>query len=497
MTAAFLVLSIFSASAAPTDTELSRLVRARFEAAGRQAPPSDPALERAARQLARQALESGVTDASGLLRVTAAISRAGGWDANPVAVLVRASADDLLPTVEQQLSTDEPVTSVGGAVAMGGEERGAAVVLLVRRRIDLSPFARSHKAPPKTPQRLCGRLVAPLTTAEAFITRPSGEVDTAPMVSSASGLCAELTFPVAGRHVVEVLGHGPRGPEVAALFFVDVGAVGTDADELVVEPKDAAQARARLLVRVNALRLRLGLAAVAADPALDAVAQAWAERLATENFFSHVAPDGSDLKARLSRAAYRFSAAGENLGASSGPIAAHFGIEHSPGHRKNLLEPGHRRLGLGLAKRADGVTVLVEVLATPLADPLAAGDPLKTAYAALASERTRRGLPPLKISGALEGLAQSHARAALAAELPKAELPGAPRLHDRAFALMDEAQAVAVDVYVADGTEQFADSKNLASPRNTHVGVGLVRGSSPKYGDDKYWIVVIYAAAIR
>jgi uncharacterized protein YkwD len=315
------------------------------------------------------------------------------------------------------------------------------------------------------------------------------------MTPQMNGLCAALTFPSTGRHTVEVLARGPRGPEVAALFFVDVGQVDDDGEAWVDEPKTDAEARARLLVRINALRLELGLAPLAADAALDAIAQAWAERLAHENFFSHVAPDGSDLKGRLTAGGYRFASAGENLGVASGPLAAHFGIEHSPGHRKTLLEASHRKLGVGLARRADGLTVVVEVLATPPVATEASADPLKAAYAAIAAERARKGLPPLQTSAALEGLAQAHARAALAAQLPKAELPGQPNLHERAFALLDEAQAVSVDVFVSDAPDRIVDSKNLAEARNTHVGVGLVHGKSQKCGDERYWIVVIYAAS--
>lgn len=476
---------------APTRLDLERVVRDRFEAVGRTAPPADAALSRAADELARHALEEGLQDAAGLLRVTAAISRQGGWDPNPIVVAVRASRDALAAELRKQDLGAEPASHVGVGLALG-EERGAVVLLLARRRVELAPLPRRFPKP-AGPQRLCARLVPPLESAELFVTRPGGAVERLPLRGAGDERCASPDFPAAGRHAVEVLATGPRGPEVAALFFVDVGAVRTAEEAALPEPATPAAARAALLTRINALRLQMGLSPVEPDEALERVAQAWAGQLAGGAFFSHVAPDGSTLRDRLTESGYRFAAAGENLGLSSGPLAAHFGIEHSPGHRNNLLDPGHRRLGLGLATRADGMTVLVELLAQPGA-AAEVKDPLKAAYETLAAERKRRRLPPLKVSPVLETLAQEHARAALALDLPKAQLPGRPRLHDRAFELDDALASVSVDVLVADAPKLNGESKNLASPDYQVVGVGLVRGDSQKYGPQRFWVVVIYGA---
>lgn len=479
-----LLLSLLAA--APTQAEVERTVRDRFEAVGRTAPPFDPALGRAAEELARRALGHGVEDAASLVRVTAALSRQGAWDPNPVVVALRAGTDQLGKELEKQDLGHEPITHVGVGLALG-PERSAAIILLSRRRIELGAFARAHPRPVSA-QRLCGTLAEGLDGAELFVTRPLGAVERLPL-SAGPQRCAEVSFAAPGRHAVEVLASGPRGPEVAALFFVDVGRVSTDADEAVPEPEDPKSARALLLTRINALRLQLGAAPVQLDAELDAVAQAWAQRLAAEGFFSHVAPDGSTLKQRLQARGYRYVAAGENLGLSSGPLAAHFGIEHSPGHRNNLLETSHRRLGIGLTQRPDGLTVLVEVLAAP--GEAEEKDPLAAAYGAIAAERKRRKLRALEPSAVLEGLAQAHAREALARDLPKAELPGAPRLHERAFELVDELGAVSVDVLVSD-SPRLGESKNLVAPGNKLVGVGLVRGDSAKYGKGRYWIVVLY-----
>lgn len=476
-------------SAAPTKAELERTVRDRFEAVGRTAPPIDAGLSRAADELARRALGHGVEDAASLLRVTAALSRQQAWDPNPVVVALRASTDSIGAELQRQDLGSEPSTHVGVGLAVG-PERSAVIVLLARRRIELAPFPRAFSKP-TGPQRLCGVLAGGLDSAELFVTRPQGAVERIAMPAAGASRCASVAFDSPGRHAVEVLGSGPRGPEVCALFFVDVGVVRAEEEDALPEPKDAVTARAVLLTRINALRLQMGVAPVQPDAELEAVAQAWAGRLADEGFFSHVSPEGTNLKQRLTNAGYKFSAAGENLGLSSGPLAAHFGIEHSPGHRNNLLEPGHRRLGLGLATRSDGLQVLVEVLAQPL-EAVEEKDPLGSVYASINAERKKKKLPALVPSPVLEGLAQAHVREALARDVPKAELPGRPRLADRAFELMDELSGVSVDVMVADAPKVGGESKNLSTAGNRTVGVGLVKGDSPRFGEGRYWIVVIY-----
>src|SRR5262249_60385767 len=73
--------------------------------------------------------------------------------------------------------------------------------------------------------------------------------------------CVPVPFQTNGRHALEVLGDGADGPEVAAMFSVDVGPVSPAMAPLAVggpEPTSPAEARARLLARVNALRTAAG-----------------------------------------------------------------------------------------------------------------------------------------------------------------------------------------------------------------------------------------------
>ncbi len=474
---------------APTKGQLERVVRDRFEAVGRNAPPVDPALSRAADELAQRALEHGVEDAASLLHVTAALSRQLSWDPSPVVVALRASTGSLSIELKKQELTKDPSTHMGVGLAIG-VERSALIVLLARRRIELAPFARRYPKP-VTATRLCGQLPEGLHEAEVFVTRPDGAVDRMPMSSTKNSKCASLGFLSNGRHAVEVLGSGPRGPEVVALFFVDVGTVKNEAEDAAPEPESASTVRADLLARINALRTQMGRVPVQPDEALEAVAQAWAQRLAQEGFFSHVAPDGSTLKQRLAKSGYAFSAAGENLGLSTGPLAAHFGIEHSPGHRNNILEAGHRRLGLGLATRADGLSVLVEIFARPPDDPTPT-DPLASIYQSIAAVRKRHHLSQLERNLTLEKIAQAHVLEALKAESPKANLEGRPSVHEQAFEEIERLAAVSVDVLVTDAPSISAQSQNLARLENRLVGVGVTQGDSRRYGPGRYWIVVVY-----
>ncbi|HYO53411.1 CAP domain-containing protein, partial [Archangium sp.] len=309
--------------------------------------------------------------------------------------------------------------------------------------------------------------------------------------------CTRLLFPTQGRYTVEIIGRAGRGPEVAALFLVDVGASSKRGErESVVEPTTVEDARLAVLSRINALRRAHGVQELRLDDTLNGVAQAYSERMAREGFFAHVAPDGSDLRGRLTSAGTQYRTAGENLGMASGPLSAHFGIEHSPGHRNNLLGTQFTHAGIGVAfQKLDGrdQAILTEVFSSTGTAAAVAVDPREEAYQALATHRASRGLPPLERNPVLERIALDHARRALELDQPKVQLPGS-KVHDRVFEALDKARSASVDFYVTESPSLLPDSKSLGDRKNTVVGVGAVRGDSRTYGKGQYWMVIIYAA---
>jgi uncharacterized protein YkwD len=127
-----------------------------------------------------------------------------------------------------------------------------------------------------------------------------------------------------------------------AVALVPAAAAGTTAPTLTAGERS-------LLGEVNAVRRSHGLRPLSVDPSLFRVARAYSASLLRSNQFTHGA-----MGARLAASGARGPAFGENLAWGTGPYAAaRFVVRswmNSPGHRANLLRPGWRRIGLGIAK---------------------------------------------------------------------------------------------------------------------------------------------------
>ena len=494
-----LVLTTLLAASAGTPESMERQaaqhVLREFERVGRRAPTQDTALTEAARRLARESLglrnPSGVPD---LHSLTLALSDSGASDPSPFHFVIRAWSH--VNAIETFLARKDfntaPATHFGVGVVTAGE-RASLFLLLSDRKAELQRFPRNFSRPGAT-QMLCGELASPLSGADVYVTLPDGNVDRVPLTRDAGAkFCAQLKFPKVGGYTVEVIGRSPKGPEVASLFLVDVGGPSQRGDEEPVsEPTTTEEARKAILQRINSLRIAYGLGALKPDPALDAVAQAYSDRMAREGFFAHVAPDGTDLRGRMAASGPAYRSAGENLGMASGPLSAHFGIEHSPGHRKNLLAPQFTNAGVGVTfQTVDGrpQAIVTEVFSAAVLPTTA--DPLLETYKALDGIRKQYKLPPLKRSEALEQIAADHVKRALQQDTPKAHLTGS-NVHERVFQAMPNAGSAAVDIYVAEDPTAAPESKSLLDARNNQAGVGIIRGDSRTFGKDRYWVVVIY-----
>ncbi len=152
---------------------------------------------------------------------------------------------------------------------------------------------------------------------------------------------------------------GPAPPDPR----FDVGGHGAEASDAVRE--------ADLLRAVNDYRAAQGLERWQADPALAAIARAHSLRMAREGRLSH---EGFRQRALRSGS----SLCVENLAA--GHLAPEQAValwRRSPSHHANLLEPGARWAGVGVAGRYATLlacaTPAAPVAAAPAATPAAAG----------------------------------------------------------------------------------------------------------------------------
>lgn len=126
--------------------------------------------------------------------------------------------------------------------------------------------------------------------------------------------------------------------------------------------------QAQTLDLINQSRADEGLSPVAWDDAAAQVAQAHAEDMLTGPFFSHWNRAGYGPEHRAALDAGMTDAVFENIHAfwrtSNGQPApiqdwpqrildAHEGLMDSPGHRRNIMDPAHTHVGIGIAYRPE------------------------------------------------------------------------------------------------------------------------------------------------
>jgi uncharacterized protein YkwD/uncharacterized membrane protein required for colicin V production len=108
------------------------------------------------------------------------------------------------------------------------------------------------------------------------------------------------------------------------------------------------QAEIKMLDLVNQERAKVGAPALVMDETIVPVAREHSKDMWERSYFSHENPDGEDPFDRMRRWKVRFLYAGENLALAPNVEVAHRGLMNSPGHKRNILDPKFRRIGIGV-----------------------------------------------------------------------------------------------------------------------------------------------------
>jgi uncharacterized protein YkwD len=111
------------------------------------------------------------------------------------------------------------------------------------------------------------------------------------------------------------------------------------------------------LCLINRVRAHYGLQPLTFNADLRASAAGHSDSMVVHQYFAHEGPGGS-VDSRISRAGYLRRAhsftIGENIAAGSGGSGSPWAIfqdwMHSPPHRANILDPGYRDAGVGVAR---------------------------------------------------------------------------------------------------------------------------------------------------
>jgi uncharacterized protein YkwD len=124
---------------------------------------------------------------------------------------------------------------------------------------------------------------------------------------------------------------------------------------------DLAQARAQMLARVNAERVKDGRPPLKLDPRLNEAAQKHAEDMLLRSYYNHVSPEKVTPLERVRKTGYVPHIVAENI--ARGPFTVDEVMDDwmlSREHRGNVLHPAFRDLGVGIAvgRNSVGYTVL-------------------------------------------------------------------------------------------------------------------------------------------
>jgi len=190
---------------------------------------------------------------------------------------------------------------------------GLILISLVLFIIVVSPFFISAKGPIEDSQ-IGGTLVDKASGVETYIDK------------------------VFGKATEESLGFLTVEPEEGESVSLPFKATNIKVDE---------SAEMQMLSLVNDERRKAGLAPLVMDQTLRQVARLHSADMWTRQYFAHTNPDGLDPFDRMHAGGAAFHTAGENLALARTVERAMEGLMNSPGHKRNILDPNFKRVGIG------------------------------------------------------------------------------------------------------------------------------------------------------
>jgi uncharacterized protein YkwD len=163
-------------------------------------------------------------------------------------------------------------------------------------------------------------------------------------------------------------GHRQRFSVTTMICIVVVCSTSVRSEAPNARPAVASRVATDVVDLTNVERAGRGRARLRANPRLMRAAQLHAEQMARAGQLAHDLPNAAYPRTedRLAAARYRWQMYGENVAqGQSNAAEAMRSWMHSPGHRKNILNPGYTELGTGYAVDRAGRPYFVQVFGRP------------------------------------------------------------------------------------------------------------------------------------
>jgi uncharacterized protein YkwD len=291
----------------------------------------------------------------------------------------------------------------------------SSAVIFGNVALSFEPIARFVE--PGATVRLRGEIDQRFATAQVYLTKPDGTVETHQMAARKLDYAAALTTP--GKYKLEVMGDGATGPVVISNVPLFVGIAEPPLMEKVSNSSSPREAEAKMLKLLNETRVSARLRPVAQDAELREIAMGHSNDMADHDFFSHVSPSKGSPTDRVARAGLVVADYGENIAQSPTPESAHEGLMESPGHRAIMLG-GFTHVGIAAVEKDDNliVTMLFGRRPDPAKLPREAAE-VEAAFFAL---RDAKGLSRPTVDPVYRNAAQQGVLAYSKASKPTAEI---------------------------------------------------------------------------
>ncbi len=185
------------------------------------------------------------------------------------------------------------------------------------------------------------------------IAKAKGEAIVAPLDLHPGGDITTAVFQPESAHALQF-------PQLTIKGFLSAAASSSIAEANPIER--------RAFELTNSVRVERGRVALSWDSELWRLARDYSEKMARQGFFSHVAPDGSDLRDRARLAGIRFRAIGENIAYNRGYDDPGTSTVQrwldSAAHRSNLLGREFRASAVGVFVSSDGRVYVTQLFIT-------------------------------------------------------------------------------------------------------------------------------------